>query len=183
MNSHVVVGVGNIYANEALFLAGIHPRRAAGRIGRDRYHRLAAAIRRVLNESITAGGTTLRDFINGVGEPGYFAIHLRVYGRGGEPCPGCNDRSAKSGRDSARRFIAPRARNKPLYGHWRQANSMPRFRDWIQRMRLMHKELMKKPATRAWRTSCFTGLLAFLREVLLATATLRIGPQTKDSLE
>ncbi len=89
MNSHVVVGVGNIYANEALFLAGIHPRRAAGRIGRDRYHRLAAAIRRVLNESITAGGTTLRDFINGVGEPGYFAIHLRVYGRGGEPCPGC----------------------------------------------------------------------------------------------
>ena len=89
MNSHVVVGVGNIYANEALYLAGIHPRRAAGRIGRDRYHRLAAAIRRVLNESITAGGTTLRDFINGVGEPGYFAIHLRVYGRGGEPCPGC----------------------------------------------------------------------------------------------
>jgi formamidopyrimidine-DNA glycosylase len=89
MNSHVVVGVGNIYANEALFLAGIHPRRAAGRIGRDRYHRLAAAICRVLNESITAGGTTLRDFINGVGEPGYFAIHLRVYGRGGEPCPGC----------------------------------------------------------------------------------------------
>jgi len=89
MNSHVVVGVGNIYANEALYLAGIHPRRAAGRIRRERYDKLAAAIRRVLNESITAGGTTLRDFINGVGEPGYFAIHLRVYGRGGEPCPGC----------------------------------------------------------------------------------------------
>ena len=89
MNSHVVVGVGNINANEALFLAGIHPRRAAGRISRDRYHRLAAAIRRVLNESITAGGTTLRDFINGVGEPGYFSVHLRVYGRGGEPCPDC----------------------------------------------------------------------------------------------
>jgi formamidopyrimidine-DNA glycosylase len=89
MNSHVVVGIGNIYANEALYLAGIHPRRAAGRIGRDRYDRLAAAIRRVLNESITAGGTTLRDFINGVGEPGYFAIHLHVYGRAGEPCPAC----------------------------------------------------------------------------------------------
>jgi len=89
MNSHVVVGVGNIYANEALYLAGIHPRRAAGRIGRDRYHTLAAAIRQVLNESITAGGTTLRDFINGVGEPGYFAVHLRVYARGGMPCPGC----------------------------------------------------------------------------------------------
>jgi formamidopyrimidine-DNA glycosylase len=89
MNSHIVVGVGNIYANETLYLAGIHPRRAAGRIGRDRYHKLAAAIRRVLNESITAGGTTLRDFINGVGEPGYFGVYLRVYGRGGEPCPGC----------------------------------------------------------------------------------------------
>jgi formamidopyrimidine-DNA glycosylase len=89
MNSHVVVGVGNIYANEALFLAGIHPQRAAGRIGRERYQRLAAAIRRVLNESITAGGTTLRDFINGVGEPGYFGLYLRVYGRGGETCRVC----------------------------------------------------------------------------------------------
>lgn len=89
MDSHVVAGVGNIYANEALFLAGIHPRRAAGRIGRERYHTLAAAIRRVLNESLTAGGTTLRDFINGVGEPGYFGVYLRVYGRGGEPCPRC----------------------------------------------------------------------------------------------
>jgi formamidopyrimidine-DNA glycosylase len=89
MNSHVVVGVGNIYANEALFLAGIHPRRAAGRIGRERYAMLAGAIRRVLNESLTAGGTTLRDFVNGVGEPGYFGLHLRVYGRGGEPCPRC----------------------------------------------------------------------------------------------
>jgi formamidopyrimidine-DNA glycosylase len=89
MNSHVVVGVGNIYANEALFLAGIHPRRAAGRISRARYHQLAAAIRRVLNESITAGGTTLRDFLNGVGEPGYFGVYLRVYSRGGEPCRQC----------------------------------------------------------------------------------------------
>jgi formamidopyrimidine-DNA glycosylase len=89
MDSHVVAGIGNIYASEALFLAGIHPRRAAGRIGRERYATLAAAIRRVLNESLTAGGTTLRDFINGLGEPGYFALHLRVYGREGEPCPGC----------------------------------------------------------------------------------------------
>jgi formamidopyrimidine-DNA glycosylase len=89
MNSHVVVGIGNIYANEALYLAGIHPRRAAGRIGRERYHQLAAAIRRVLNEAIAAGGTTLRDFTNGVGEPGYFGTYLRVYGRGGEPCPQC----------------------------------------------------------------------------------------------
>jgi formamidopyrimidine-DNA glycosylase len=91
MDSHVVVGIGNIYANEALFLAGIHPRRAAGRISRERYDRLATAIRRVLNEAISAGGTTLRDFTNGVGEPGYFGVHLRVYGRGGEACPRCGE--------------------------------------------------------------------------------------------
>lgn len=89
MNSHVVAGIGNIYACEALFLAGVHPLRAAGRIGRERYDRLAAAIRGVLNDSITAGGTTLRDFTNSVGEPGYFAIRLHVYGRGGKPCPHC----------------------------------------------------------------------------------------------
>jgi formamidopyrimidine-DNA glycosylase len=107
MNSHVVVGVGNIYANEALFLAGVHPRRAAGRIGRARYDRLASAIRQVLNESITAGGTTLRDFTNGVGEPGYFGIYLRVYGRGGEPCPRCRQpvRDTRQGQRST--FYCP----------------------------------------------------------------------------
>lgn len=89
MNARVVVGVGNIYASEALFQAGIHPRRPAGRISLARMQRLAAAIREVLAAAIDAGGTTLRDFTDSEGRPGYFRQHLRVYGRAGEPCPGC----------------------------------------------------------------------------------------------
>jgi formamidopyrimidine-DNA glycosylase len=89
MDGKVVVGVGNIYASEALFLAGIHPGRAAGRISRDRCDRLAAAIKEVLAASIRAGGTTLRDFVGGDGKPGYFSQQLRVYGRTGEPCLTC----------------------------------------------------------------------------------------------
>ena len=89
MDNQVVVGVGNIYATEALFRAGIDPRRAAGRIGRDRYRRLADAIRAVLTEAIEAGGTTLRDFTHSDGAPGYFRIRLAAYGRAGEPCPAC----------------------------------------------------------------------------------------------
>lgn len=89
MDAHTVVGVGNIYANEALFRAGIHPARAAGAIAAPRYDRLAAAIRAVLTEAIAAGGTTLRDFLDSSGRPGYFAQRLAVYGRTGEPCPTC----------------------------------------------------------------------------------------------
>jgi len=89
MDSKVVVGVGNIYASEALFLAGIHPRRPAGRISAARYDALAEAIREVLAAAIEAGGTTLRDFIQSDGRPGYFARELHVYGREGEPCPNC----------------------------------------------------------------------------------------------
>ncbi|GAB2780868.1 bifunctional DNA-formamidopyrimidine glycosylase/DNA-(apurinic or apyrimidinic site) lyase [Halomonas shantousis] len=91
MDNAVVVGVGNIYASEALFLAGIDPRRAAGRISRERYDRLAEAVRAVLAAAITQGGTTLRDFVSGTGEPGYFAQRLNVYGRTGEPCRQCGD--------------------------------------------------------------------------------------------
>ncbi|WP_163558127.1 bifunctional DNA-formamidopyrimidine glycosylase/DNA-(apurinic or apyrimidinic site) lyase [Halomonas sp. NO4] len=89
MDSAVVVGVGNIYAAEALFLAGIDPRRSAGRIARERYARLAAAVKEVLAAAITQGGTTLRDFVGGAGEPGYFKQRLNVYGRAGEPCRRC----------------------------------------------------------------------------------------------
>jgi len=89
MDSHIVTGVGNIYANEALFLAGIHPARAAGRIAAPRYARLCGAIRTVLGHSIELGGTTLRDFVNSAGEPGYFQQTLRVYDRTGQPCRVC----------------------------------------------------------------------------------------------
>jgi formamidopyrimidine-DNA glycosylase len=89
MDARVVVGVGNIYACESLFLAGIDPRRAAMRVGLERYRVLASCIQRVLADAIRNGGTTLRDFVNAVGEPGYFAQSLNVYGRAGEPCTSC----------------------------------------------------------------------------------------------
>ncbi len=90
MNAHIVVGVGNIYASEALFMAGINPRRAAGRIARSRYDQLADAIKEVLGKAIKAGGTTLRDFYGGNGEAGYFKQQLEAYGREDEPCRRCD---------------------------------------------------------------------------------------------
>ncbi len=89
MDGKVVVGVGNIYANEALYLAGIRPQRAAGRVSLARYERLAANVKQVLTSAIEQGGTTLRDFVGGDGKPGYFAQQLHVYGRTGQPCKGC----------------------------------------------------------------------------------------------
>jgi len=89
MDQRVVVGVGNIYVAEALFAAGISPLRAAGKVSRERYRRLADDIRRILGHAIERGGTTLRDFIAPDGAPGYFEQELSAYGRGGEPCPRC----------------------------------------------------------------------------------------------
>ncbi|MCI4569218.1 bifunctional DNA-formamidopyrimidine glycosylase/DNA-(apurinic or apyrimidinic site) lyase [Lysobacter sp. CFH 32150] len=89
MDQKIVVGVGNIYAAEALFAAGISPLRAAGRVSRERYVRLATAVQDILAYAITRGGTTLRDFISPDGAPGYFELELLAYGRGGEPCPRC----------------------------------------------------------------------------------------------
>jgi formamidopyrimidine-DNA glycosylase len=89
LDSQVLAGIGNIYANEALFTAGLRPARSAGRISRNQYARLAVAIRDTLNRALKAGGTTLRDFRNGRGEPGYFQLSLNVYGREGEPCLVC----------------------------------------------------------------------------------------------
>lgn len=89
MDGHIVVGVGNIYANEALYMAGIHPKRAAKRVSLARYRQLASAIKTVLGDAIAQGGTTLRDFVGGDGKPGYFKQKLNVYGRGGESCNQC----------------------------------------------------------------------------------------------
>lgn len=89
MDSHTVVGVGNIYASESLFLAGIRPQTAAGKVSRPRCQQLAAAIQQVLQAAIEQGGTTLRDFVDGAGRPGYFQQQLNVYGRDGEPCHQC----------------------------------------------------------------------------------------------
>ncbi len=89
MDSHVVVGVGNIYANEALFRAGIRPQLAAGRLSRERCGRLVDAIREVLRAAIRKGGSSLRDYVDSSGKQGYFQQHYFVYGRAGEPCRRC----------------------------------------------------------------------------------------------
>ena len=89
MDNNTVVGVGNIYASEALYRSGIRPDRAAGNIAEKRYMVLSGHIKEVLKAAIEQGGTTLRDFVNGNGEPGYFQQTLAVYGRGGQPCRHC----------------------------------------------------------------------------------------------
>ena len=89
MNSALVVGVGNIYASEALFQAGIHPRRSVARIGAQRWERLSRAVRSVLSAAIEQGGTTLNDFRDSGGNEGYFQVSLDVYGREGEACHRC----------------------------------------------------------------------------------------------
>ncbi len=89
MDQRVVVGVGNIYANEALFQSGIHPNRPAGRISARRLQLLHAAVIEVLDEAIRQGGTTLRDFSGADGLPGYFQLSVSVYQREGHPCPNC----------------------------------------------------------------------------------------------
>ena len=89
MDNTLVVGVGNIYANESLFRAGIHPNRAANRVSLARYERLVQEVKAVLAEAIEAGGSTLRDFVNASGEPGYFQLDYFVYGRDGQACKQC----------------------------------------------------------------------------------------------
>jgi len=92
MDNRVVVGIGNIYAAESLFRAGVRPGTAAGRLSRARLAALVAAVRQVLAEAIEKGGSTLRDFVDSQGEPGYFQLDYRVYGREGDPCRVCGTR-------------------------------------------------------------------------------------------
>lgn len=90
MDSHIVAGVGNIYASEALFMAGIHPARAAGRISQQRYELLSQTIKQVLEAAVAQGGTTLRDYYASDGKAGYFKQQLKVYGRAQQPCITCS---------------------------------------------------------------------------------------------
>jgi len=91
MDNHNVVGVGNIYANEALFAAGISPKRAAGNVSLQRYKVLVDEVKSVLAKAIQQGGTTLKDFTQTDGKPGYFVQELQVYGKAGKPCPKCGE--------------------------------------------------------------------------------------------
>jgi len=108
MNGRIVTGVGNIYASEALFRAGVHPLRMAGRISRARWDRVADAIRVTLKRAVEKGGTTLRDFASADGEPGYFLAECAVYGREGKPCTRCKTkiRAIRQGQRST--FYCPK---------------------------------------------------------------------------
>tara|TARA_B100000497_G_scaffold125375_1_gene161727 strand:+ start:329 stop:1156 length:828 start_codon:yes stop_codon:yes gene_type:complete len=105
MDAKVVVGVGNIYANEALFMAGIRPDRVANGISKKRYMALAESIKAVLANAIEVGGTTLRDFVGGDGKAGYFAQSLQVYGRGGDRCKRCKVPRLREIRQSSRATV------------------------------------------------------------------------------
>jgi formamidopyrimidine-DNA glycosylase len=103
MDARIVVGLGNIYATEALFRSGVHPNRSVGRISAGRWDRIAESSVAVLQEAITQGGTTLNDFADGEGNSGYFQVSLGVYGREGEPCLTCGTpvrRIVQAGRSS-----------------------------------------------------------------------------------
>ncbi len=89
MNGRIVVGVGNIYASESLWRAGVHPLRSVGRVSLATWGRLAEAVQAVLGQAIEEGGTTLADFVDGGGNAGYFQVSLAVYGREKGPCPSC----------------------------------------------------------------------------------------------
>jgi formamidopyrimidine-DNA glycosylase len=107
MDAGLVVGVGNIYANEALFAAAIDPRTPANRLGAKRCARLVAAIRHTLRRAIAAGGSTLRDFVGADGRPGYFQQQYAVYGRAGEPCPRCGRRVKQIRQGGRSTFFCP----------------------------------------------------------------------------
>jgi formamidopyrimidine-DNA glycosylase len=111
MDSHVVVGVGNIYANEALFRAGIRPQLAAGRLSRERCAQLTKAIKEVLRAAIRKGGSSLRDYVDSDGKQGYFQQHYFVYGRTGEPCHRCGTAIKQLRQGQRSTFYCPQCQN------------------------------------------------------------------------
>jgi formamidopyrimidine-DNA glycosylase len=111
MDAHTVTGIGNIYASEALYHAGIHPSRAAGRIALARYDRLAAAIRETLERALAAGGSTLRDFVGSDGRPGYFQRESAVYDRAGLACRACGTAIRTSRHGARSTYFCPRCQH------------------------------------------------------------------------
>ncbi len=89
MDNRVVAGIGNIYANEALFSSGISPHHQVSALSKKQWHTLITEIRKVLDKAINCGGSTISDYVNAAQQPGYFQMHFNVYGRRGEPCPCC----------------------------------------------------------------------------------------------
>lgn len=108
MASHTVVGIGNIYASEILFAAGISPAKPVGEISKKSWQNLVAATRKILTAAIESGGTTIADYLDGNGRPGYFQLQLQVYGRGGDPCRRCPERITKIKQAGRTTYYCPR---------------------------------------------------------------------------
>jgi formamidopyrimidine-DNA glycosylase len=108
MDSHVVVGIGNIYANEIPFAAGIAPQKPIGKITKSAWHKIVTQTRKVLKRAIAAGGSTISDFINASGKPGYFQLQLKVYGRVGQPCQTCGKEIQKTAMAGRATFWCPK---------------------------------------------------------------------------
>ena len=111
MDSKVVVGVGNIYASESLFLAGISPKRLSGKTSKRRYRTLTQSIKKILTDAINNGGTTLNDFSNVDGSPGYFSQVLNVYGRDNMPCNRCNGKIKRIVQNQRATYYCPKCQN------------------------------------------------------------------------
>ena len=111
MDSNVVVGVGNIYASESLFLAGISPKREAGKISKRRYNVLTCCIKNVLTDAINNGGTTLNDFSNVDGNPGYFSQVLNVYGKDNMPCMRCSGKIRRIVQNQRATYYCPKCQH------------------------------------------------------------------------
>jgi formamidopyrimidine-DNA glycosylase len=107
-----VVGVGNIYCSESLFEAGIHPAKAAGKLTRPQCARLANAVRRILKKAIAAGGSSLKDFVNSDGDPGYFMMQTKVYDRKGQPCKVCKTPIAQIVQGQRSTYFCPQCQKR-----------------------------------------------------------------------
>lgn len=113
MNNRYAVGVGNIYANESLFLSGIHPQTPANKLTRAQTDSLVSNIKQVLAKAIEQGGTTLKDFLTPDGKPGYFKQELNVYGRQGEACPVCATPIVRITQNQRASYFCPQCQPKP----------------------------------------------------------------------
>jgi formamidopyrimidine-DNA glycosylase len=111
MDSHLVVGVGNIYASESLFRAGISPLRAANRISRERYGALVPAIRETLSDAIAAGGSSIRDYVHSDGGAGCFQVDVAVYDRAGADCRRCDGKVKQIRQGGRSSFYCPRCQH------------------------------------------------------------------------
>ena len=112
MDNAIVVGVGNIYANESLFLCGLHPSKAAGKLTKAQCELLVSTIKQALSNAIMQGGTTLKDFLQPDGRPGYFAQQLLVYGNKDKPCPKCGTKIESLVIGQRNSFYCPKCQKK-----------------------------------------------------------------------